>query len=128
MEPITLIRCVDDLTHRCALIIQRKRSCPVGLTSFVWFAAIWKCSLPNWVKIYPLFETTFSLMSGENSLRCCSILLIWGIRLAQWFLPRSFTSVDPGSNPTSYRSLAHGFGFQSLRDCVGFPNISILIS
>ena len=37
--------------------------------------------------------------------------MTWGIRLAQRFLFLSFISVDPGSNPTSDRSLACGFGF-----------------
>ena len=46
-----------------------------------------------------------------------------GIRLAQWFLSLPFTSVDPGTNPTSYRSLACGLGFQSLPHCKGSPGL-----
>ncbi len=39
-----------------------------------------------------------------------------------------FTSVVPGSNPTSDQSLACGLGFQSLPDCAGFPPFGVFLS
>ena len=37
----------------------------------------------------------------------------WAFWLAQWLLCMPFTSVDPGSNPTTDQSLACVFSFQS---------------
>ena len=48
--------------------------------------------------------------------------------LAQCFLCMPFTSVDPGSNPTSDRSLACRLCFQSFLDCMGFPPLGVFLS
>ena len=59
-----------------------------------------------YVKLFRPYR--FCFLHGFSALVC----LIFGIRFAQSFILEPFTSMEPGLNPTSDRSLSYGLDFQ----------------